>query len=44
MEDISKLGDYEIKRQEHDLDLVQRALAIQAMDAINDAYLVEDEE
>lgn len=37
---MERLGDYEIKRAEEQLDLVQRALAIQAMDAVNDAYLV----
>ena len=37
---MERLGDYEINRQEYDLDLVQRALAIQALDAVDMAYLV----
>ena len=37
-------GDYELKRNEQDLEIAKRVLAIQALDAINDAYLAEDED
>ena len=36
-------GDYELKRNEQDLEIAKRVLAIQALDAIDMAYLSEEE-
>ena len=37
-------GDYEIKREAYNQELIERTLAIQALQAIDMPYLVEDED
>lgn len=40
---MERLGDYEIKRAEQDLELTRRTLAILALGVIDDAYIEEEE-